>query len=291
MMNTHPSIVVVIGPTASGKSDFAVEYARTHNGEILSADSRQVYKGLDIGTGKITEEEMRGIPHYMLDVYDLNEEVSVVRFEKEAREHIDDILSRGKTPIICGGTGYYVDALIYGSNLPEVPHDKNLRMSLESKTKEELYDLLLSKDKARAETIDRDNPVRLIRALEILHHTDHVPPRKEPSPLYRVELFIMTPSREVLRTRIKKRIEKRLDAGMLEEVATLLRKKEYSERELKRFGIEYYLIALHLRGELTLEEMKERLFYAIYHYAKRQETWNKRYKNAEGFSITKIPVE
>lgn len=290
-MNNLPSIIVVIGPTASGKSDFAVELALKHDGEIISADSRQVYKGLDLGTGKITEEEMRGVPHYMLDIYDLDEEVSVVRFEQEARACIDNILARGKTPIICGGTGYYIDALIYGSNLPEVAHDKDLRASLESKTKEELYDLLLAKDTARAETIDKDNPVRLVRALEILHHLDHVPPRKESSPLYKVELFVMTPSRLVLRARIKRRIERRLDAGMLQEVKDLLQKKDYTEQELKRFGIEYYLIALYIRGELTLEEMKERLFYAIYHYAKRQETWNKRYKNAEGFSVTKIPVE
>jgi tRNA dimethylallyltransferase len=285
-----PRIIAIIGPTASGKSDFAVEYALTHNGEIISTDSRQVYKGLDIGTGKITKEEMRDVKHYMLDVYEKGEEVSVVRFKNDALPMIEKILFEGKTPILCGGTGQYLDALIYENTVPEVPPNQTLRNELSQKTKEDLYALLFKKDLRRASTIDKDNPVRLVRALEILEYKDHIP---ESTPLqlrYDVEMYIMSPSREVLRDRIKRRIEKRLFSGMVEEVGNLLKEKEYSEKELKKFGIEYYLIARYLRQEITEQEMKERLFFAIYHYAKRQQVWNKKYENDPHIVLKKISV-
>ncbi|MEN9881288.1 MAG: tRNA delta(2)-isopentenylpyrophosphate transferase, tRNA dimethylallyltransferase [Candidatus Parcubacteria bacterium] len=290
-MKQLPKVIAVIGPTASGKSDFAVEYALAHNGEIISTDSRQVYEGLDIGTGKITHDEMKGVPHHMLDVYAPGEEVSVVRFRDDALPIIEDIFARGKTPIICGGTGQYLDALIYNETLPQVPPNATLRRELSHKTKEELFIMLQTSDSTRAKTIDKDNPARLIRALEIINHQNFVPKQQKPELRYTIEMYIMAPSRDVLRDRIKRRIEKRLHQGMLEEVSTLLEKKIYSEQELKRFGIEYYLIARYLRGELLEDEMKEKLFYAIYHYAKRQETWNKKYTTIPAITLTMVTVK
>ena len=174
-------VVVIIGPTASGKSDFAVEYALSHNGEIISADSRQLYRGLDIGTGKITREEMKGIPHHMLDVCDIGEKFSVAEYVRLALPILEDIRARGKTTIICGGTGHYVDALIYKDTFPQIPPNETLRKELEGKTTEELFEELTSCDPDRAKTIDKHNRVRLIRALEIVTSTGKpIPPLTPP---------------------------------------------------------------------------------------------------------------
>ena len=168
-MDPKPKIIVVCGPTATGKSDKAVEIAKSlpNGGEIISADSRQVYKYLDIGSGKITHDEMHGIPHYMLDVCEPSLIYSVVDFQKEARKNIEDIFARGKTPIICGGTGMYIDALVYNTVFPEVPPNETLRKELENKNTEDLQTMLQTLDTERYEDIDIHNRVRLIRAIEI----------------------------------------------------------------------------------------------------------------------------
>lgn len=276
MKNTDPHVYVVIGPTASGKTDFAVELAHKIDGEIISADSRQVYKKLDIGSGKVTQEEMKGIPHHMLDVYELGDDVSVVRYRDDALPILEDIIARGKTPIICGGTGQYVDALIDITSLPEVGPDPILRRELEQKSTEELFEELASKDPKRACAIDKHNRVRLIRALEIVESLGEVPAAATPVSRYPTTIYIMQPSRELLRERIVRRLLKRLDNGMIEEVEQLL-KDGADHKELFRLGLEYRYISLFLQKKITLDEMIEQLTNKIWRYAKRQQTWNKKY--------------
>ncbi len=281
-MKQSSKIFVVVGPTASGKSDFAVELALTHNGEIISADSRQVYKGLDIGTGKITEEEMKGIKHHMLSVYELGAEVRVARFARAASPTIEAILKRGKTPIICGGTGQYIDALIYNTSLPKVPPNKTLRERLEKLTTNELYTKLADLDPKRAEKIDIHNRVRLIRALEITESLGAVPQLATPELKYDTTLYLLAPTRELLRTRITKRLEKRIAAGMVEAVKTILKKiktlyGQSSDTETKKLGLEYVSIGKFLDNTLSEEDMKKEIITKSCQYAKRQETWNKKY--------------
>ncbi len=275
-MNTQPHVIVVVGPTASGKSDFAVELARKHNGEIISADSRQIYKGLDIGTGKITREEMKGITHYMLDVCDLDDDFSVAEYKRLAFPILEDILARGKTPIICGGTGQYIDALIYTQEIPEVKPNKKLREELERKTADDLYNELLSKDKRRAGEIDKHNKVRLIRALEIVAALGIVPIQSEANCIRPTEIYLMDISRELLRERITKRLFKRLEIGMIDEVQKIMH-QGYTSDSMRKFGLEYVTIAKHLEGTLTKNEMEEEIVTKSMQYAKRQQTWNKKY--------------
>lgn len=275
-MNESRKVIVVAGPTASGKSDFAVDLALKENGEVISADSRQVYRKLDIGTGKITSEEMKGVPHHMLDVVDVEEEFSVAEYARRAKPIMEDIWSRGKTPIICGGTGQYIDALIYDVEVPPVPPNDELRKEMDRKTVDELFAELAGKDPYRADTIDRHNKVRIIRALEIANELGYVPPLHEPTLLYATEFYLMNPSRELLRQRIEKRLLSRLDAGMLNECKKLLEQGVTHER-LEQLGLEYRYMSRHLRGELSHEDFITELKNKIGQYAKRQETWNKKY--------------
>ncbi len=275
-MKKNSHVIVVAGPTASGKSDFAVALAKKCNGEIISADSRQVYKGLDIGTGKITHEEMQGIPHHMLDVYTTGEEVSVARYAHEARPILEEILERGKTPIICGGTGQYIDALIFDTPIPKVPPDTALRTLLEKKETGELFRMLTEKDPLRAQTIDKHNRVRLIRSLEIIETLGAVPPTPPSSFVYPTTFYLLSPSRELLRKRITARLHKRLAMGMIEEVEKLLEQIP-SISQLKRYGIEYAVIARYLKEEIDRATMEEEIITQSMRYAKRQMTWNRKY--------------
>ncbi|MFA5131743.1 MAG: tRNA (adenosine(37)-N6)-dimethylallyltransferase MiaA [Candidatus Paceibacterota bacterium] len=290
-METNPKVLVVVGPTASGKSDFAVNLAinlsrvnsRDEVGntipiqyEIISADSRQVYKGLDIGTGKITEEEMKGVVHHMLSVYELHDEVSVARYARDTTPILADILSRGKTPIICGGTGQYIDALIFDTTTPPVPPNQKLREELEMLSSEELVARLTTRDPIRSGNIDPHNRVRLIRALEIVDALGTVPAQTTPTLLYDTEIYLMNPTRELLRERITKRLESRLAIGMIEEVRDVM-SKGYTSNDMKKFGLEYVTIGKYLEGALSPEEMKEELVTKSMQYAKRQQTWNKKY--------------
>lgn len=273
---SKPKVIVVAGPTASGKSDFAVELALEHNGEIISADSRQVYKDLDIGTGKITQEEMKGVPHHMLSVYELGENVGVARFARDASAILRDIIARGKTPIICGGTGQYIDALIFDTAIPEVPPNKKLRDKLEKLSTERLAEHLARSDKARRATIDPRNRRRLIRALEIVHARGSVPFLGRPKLLYDTKIYLMNHSRDVLRACITKRLEKRLALGMVDEVRNVM-KQGYASTIMKKFGLEYVTIGRYLEGALTEAQMRAELITKTMQYAKRQGTWNKKY--------------
>jgi tRNA dimethylallyltransferase len=272
-----PKILVVCGPTATGKSDKAVEIAIQRNGEIISADSRQIYKGLDIGSGKITEEEMKGVPHYMLDVADPKNIFSVEEFVEQGKKAIDKILEKGNLPIICGGTGYYIDALIYNIHFPEVAPNETLRKELELYTLEQLQNKLLELDPERYETIDTKNPVRLVRAIEIATELGKVPLLERNSP-YEVEWIYLDFPDEVLKERIYKRLISRLENGMLDE-AKKLNTSGLSFERMKQLGLEYRYQAMHLLGEISYEEMIEQLNTKIWQFAKRQRTWFKKYMN------------
>jgi tRNA dimethylallyltransferase len=272
-----PHILVIVGPTASGKSDLAVELALRHNGEIISADSRQVYTGLDIGTGKITTEEMKGVPHHLLDVADPRNRFTVVEYIDLAKKAIEDIANRGKMPIIVGGTGFYIHAFIDGAILPEVPPDEALRDELNKKSAEELFSILEKVDPDRAATIDRHNARRIIRAIEIATHIGKVPEvRLNPLP-YEVRFIGLDVPGEKLKERICVRLEKRLSNGMIEEVKRLSDEGLSWER-MEELGLEYRYLALHLQGKIPVTEMKEKLATEIWHYARRQMTWFKKDK-------------
>lgn len=276
MNKSNPHIIVVCGPTATGKSDYAVTLAKKIGGEIISADSRQVYIGLDIGSGKITKKEMKGVPHHLLDIASPKSTFTVERFQKLGKRVIADILKHGKTPIICGGTGFYIDSLVYESRFPAVPPNKTLRATLEKKSTEELLSLLKEKDPERAETIDTKNKVRLIRALEIVDTIGKVPEIKKESP-YDIEWIGLDFSDEILKERIHIRLLKRLKGGMIREVENL-HTQGLSWKRMRELGLEYRYLADYLTGNLTKEEMTTQLESAIWQYAKRQRTWFKRNK-------------
>ncbi len=268
-------IIVVCGSTATGKSDLAVILSRIHNGEVVSADSRQVYKGLNIGSGKITKKEMRGVRHHMLDVVHVKKVYSVADYVRQAKICVEDILSRGKVPIICGGTGQYIDALVYGTEFPEVPVDTHLRKKLEKINTEDLYALLCTQDRRRAKDIDKNNRVRLIRALEITATLGTVPKIKKQKAAYDTLWIGLTVPKEILQEKIKARLLRRMRTGMMREIAQL-HAKGTSWRRLESLGLEYLYGALFLQKKITKEEMLTELQNKIWQYSKRQMTWFKR---------------
>ena len=278
-MGQKPKIIVILGQTATGKSDFAVEVARQFGGEVVSADSRQVYKGMDLGTGKVTKKEMRGIPHYMLDIVSpRNKTFSASDFQKLASKKIDEIIKKGKVPIICGGTGFYLDAIVNGNIFPEVPPNEKLRKELYSKSAIALFEYLKKIDLRRAKDIDPKNKVRLIRAIEIAKALGKVPKiNKNDSPFDVIKIGLIFPNEE-LKQRIYTRLIKRMELGMLKEMENL-HKSGVSWKKMESFGLEYRYSAFYLQGKINKEEMVEKLFSQIWHFAKRQKTWFKRDKN------------
>lgn len=270
-----PKVIVVLGQTSTGKSDIAVMLARKFNGEVISADSRQIYKGLDLGTGKITKKEMKGVPHHLLDVANPKKVFAVTDFKILAEKKIKEILARGKTPIIAGGTGFYIDAVVSGIVFPEVLPNEKLRKTLEKKTPEELFIILQKLDKARAKTIDKHNKVRLVRAIEIAKALGKVPKAKNKAPLYQfIQIGLYLPE-DLLKEKINTRLLARIKKGMFKE-AQSLHVKGLTWKRMEELGLEYRYMALCLQKKITKEEMREELKTKIYQYAKRQKTWFKR---------------
>lgn len=276
-------LVVIVGPTASGKSDLAVKLARQFKSEIISADSRQVYKGLDIGSGKVTKQEMKGVPHYLLDVANPKRVFTVSQYQKLAQKKIKEIWAKGKTPIIVGGTGLYIRAAVDGIIFPEVPPNLKLRKELEQKSVEELFNILTKLDQERANNIDAKNPRRLIRAIEIATVLRSVP-KLVAHPITTNEniLFIgLNPSDEILKKKIKLRLAKRLKAkgknNLLTEVKRL-RRTGLSWQRLEDLGLEYRYVALFLQHKISKIEMEELIVKESWQYAKRQYTWFKQDK-------------
>ncbi len=275
-------LIVILGPTATGKSDLAVLLAKRHSGEVISADSRQVYTGLDIGSGKITKREMKGVPHHLLNVVSPKKRFSVSDYVKHATKALADIEKREKLPIVAGGTGLYIDGFLNGIVFPEVPPNPLLRKKLERKTLAELARILKTKDPERFKSIDTKNKVRLIRALEIVSALGKVPKQKA-KPLERDILWIgLTDSTEALTQRIKKRLLARLKKGMEREVRAL-KKGGVSWKRLYDLGLEYRYVAERLQKKITGREMADEILKESIAYSKRQMTWFKRNQKIHWF--------
>lgn len=281
------NIIVVCGPTAVGKSAVAVELAKRLDGEIVSADSRQVYRGLDIGTGKITKKEMQGVRHHLIDVASPRRTYTVTRFVRDADRAIRGIVRRGKLPIVCGGTGFYIDALLRRVTPAPVAPNPTLRKKLSVLSTDELMTLLQRRDAARAQTIDPNNTVRLIRALEIIDALGAVPSiTKKKSPSQALWVGITLP-RDHLRVNIVERLRRRLDLGLVEEVERLW-KEGMSDTRLNLLGLEYRETLRYLRGEVSKAMFIEQLATAIWKYAKRQLTWFRRNPDIRWFEPNQI---
>lgn len=271
-----PKVITIVGPTASGKSALAVELALRLNGEVISVDSRQVYRGMDIGTGKVTTAEMLGIPHHLIDIADpATDTYTATDFVRDAHAAVTDILSRGKMPILCGGTFFYLDILRGRMSPAPVPPNPALRKELEALSLSDLRERLAALDPARAETVDTQNPRRLIRSVEIATALGAVPKVTTTDSLYDWTILGIDVPPELLRERITTRLDERLADGMIAEVEHL-HDAGVSWERLLSFGLEYRFIAEHLRGENDASTMREKLFPAICQYAKRQRTWLRR---------------
>lgn len=272
----NKKLIVILGPNASGKSAMAIKLAKKFGGEIISADSRQVYRGMDIGTGKVTKKERQRILHYLLDVANPKRRFTVAQYQELAQAAIKKIFKKNKIPILCGGTGFYIQAVIDGIVIPCVLPDWKLRKKLEKKSPKQLYQMLKKLDPERAKTIEKKNPRRLIRAIEIVKKTKKPVPKFKTKPLpYPVLLIGIKKSPQELKKLIKKRLLKRLKSGMIGEVKKL-RKQGLSWQKLDDFGLEYRFVARYLQKKISYKEMIEKLQKDIEHFAKRQMTWFKK---------------
>lgn len=280
-----PKLIVVEGTTASGKSDFGVELALCYGGEIISADSRQVFRGLDLGSGKITPEETKGVPHHLIDVCDAGSFFSMADFQKLAYEAIDDVIARGKLPFLVGGTGLYVASVADGYVMSDRTPDLDYRAELEKLTTEALYAML--KEIVPETDVDPRNRNRVMRLLEKIHDGDDVTPSKEAR--YETLRLGVTWDRAVVRQRIDERLDRRIEMGMIEEVKGLL-DAGVSEEYMIKLGLEYKFVTQYLRGDYTLEEMRNLLATAIKQFAKRQMIWFRRDSSIQWLDMTADPV-
>ena len=276
---TRYNCAVVLGATATGKTALAVKLAHAKHGEIISADSRQVYRGLDLGTGKDLQE-YGSIPYHLIDVCDLSREFTVFHFQQEAYRIFPQLVEKGALPIIAGGTGLYLDAIIRSYELIPVPEDPALRATLTTKTLPELQDMLMALKPDIHNKTDLEQPDRLVRAIEIARyrqehpesaavHLHNVPPIKP-------KIYGISFERSILRERIRRRLIARIDAGMIEETEQI-HAQGYSWERLESLGLEYRFTAQYLQGKIESKEAYiEQLYRAIGQFAKRQETWFRR---------------
>ncbi len=285
-MSDLSKIIVIMGTNASGKSGLGVTLAEHYGGEIVSADSRQVFRGLDLGSGKITPEETRGVPHHLIDVCEPGEFFSMHDFQRMAYEAIDGIISRDRLSFLVGGTGLYVASVTEGYVMSDKAPDLEYRAYLETFETPKLYEMLL---KALPDTdVEPKNRNRVMRLLEKLHAGDDHVPRSQPR--YECLKLGVTWEREALRARIDERLERRLKAGMIEEVKGLM-DAGVSAEFLYKLGLEYRFIAQYLNGEISSrEEMVELLGTAIKQFAKRQMTWFRRDRDILWLDMTGDPV-
>jgi len=280
-----PKVIVICGPTASGKTALSIELAKKINGEIISSDSMQIYKYMDIGTAKPTTEERQGIPHHLLDFVEPNQRYSVAEFKKDAETAIEEIISRGKTPIVVGGTGLYVDSLIYGIEYQDIQLDEKYRQELEERAEREglenLYEEAQKIDPQAMEKISQNDRKRIIRVLEIYKATgknkteQEIESRKK-GVKYDYKVFAINWDRELLYERINKRVDIMIEQGLIQEVQELL--KKYTEFPTAMQGLGYKEVVEYLQGTVTREEMIEKIKMETRRYAKRQITWFKKNK-------------
>lgn len=280
-----PKVIVICGPTASGKTALSIELAKKINGEIISSDSMQIYKNMDIGTAKPTTEEMQGIPHHLIGFVEPSQRYSVAEFKKDAEKAIEEILQKGKTPIVVGGTGLYVDSLIYGIEYQDIELDEKYRQELEERAEKEglsqIYEEAKKIDHHAMEKISPNDKKRIFRVLEIYKATgknkteQEIESRKN-GVKYDYKVFAINWEREILYERINKRVDIMIEQGLIEEVQELL--KKYDEFPTAMQGLGYKEVVEYLQGETSKEEMIEKIKMETRRYAKRQITWFKKNK-------------
>ena len=280
-----PKIIVICGPTASGKTALSIQLAKTIDGEIVSADSMQIYKDMDIGTAKPTYEEMDGIKHFLIDTVSPTKRYSVANYKKDALNAIEEILKKGKTPIVVGGTGLYVDSLVQGIEYDDIEVDLKYRKELEKNAEEKgleyLYKNALEIDPLAMEKISQNDKKRIFRVLEIYHSTGKTKTvqekkSKEKENPYEYIVFAIDMERQKLYERINKRVDIMLENGLVDEVKSLINK--YKELPTAIQGLGYKEVILYLKKEITYEEMVEKIKQETRHYAKRQLTWFRKNK-------------
>lgn len=267
-------IITIIGPTASGKTSLAVALAKDLNTEIISGDSRQVYRRMDLGTGKdLSEYRIDGIniPYHLIDIAEPGTKYNLFQYQQDFLPVYEQIKAKGKMPILCGGTGLYVESILRGFNLVPVPENTDLRESLSGKTLDELTDILKGY-KTLHNTTDVDTVNRAIRAIEIEEYMCQHPVEKRSFPALNALIIGIDVDRDVRRQRISRRLKQRLDEGMIEEVRALL-KEGVSADDLIYYGLEYKYLTLYVLGRLSYDEMYRQLEIAIHQFAKRQMTW------------------
>ena len=290
-------LLIIAGPTATGKSDAAVELATRMNGAVISADSMQVYKGMDIGSAKITQEEMRGVPHYLIDCIDPSESWNVVRFQQKAREAVREIAESGRLPILCGGTGFYIQALLYDVDFTQMEENSELRESLQKFADENgpeaLHAMLAARDPASAAAIHPGNVKRVIRALEFAGGTGqsiaaHNQEQRAKEAAYDAVFLVLTMERKKLYERIDRRVDFMMERGLLAEVSAL-REAGIPRDSTSMQGIGYKQIYGYLEGEYSLEEAVRLTKRDTRHFAKRQLTWFRREKNVRWVDLDSFP--
>ena len=278
-------VIVICGPTASGKTGLSIELAKKVNGEIVSADSMQIYKEMDIGTAKPTKEEQQGIKHYLIDFVSPEERYSVADYKKEAKKAIEEIIQKGKIPIVVGGTGLYVDSLIYGIEYADIEFDKDYREKLEKRVQKEglekLYEEAKKIDPIAIEKISQNDEKRILRILEIYKATgknkteQEEESRKNP-PKYDYQVYALKWEREALYERINKRVDIMIEPGLIEEVKKILQTHKVFPTAMQ--GLGYKEVVEYIAGDLTKQEMIEKLKRDTRRYSKRQMTWFRKNK-------------
>lgn len=282
-------LVVITGTNASGKSGLGIELALKYDASIVSADSRQVFTGLDLGSGKVTKEEMKGVPHYLIDIAAPNDFYSVSHFQKDAYKAIDDIHMQGRNAFMVGGTGLYVNSVVDGYNLNDAKPDFVLRRSIEEKSLEEIIEYLREHNPKALEQIDNNNKRRLERAVEKVMTGDTT--QRESVPRYETLVIGVTWPRQMLYERIRQRLDKRLDEGMIDEVIKL-RENGATDDFLYRLGLEYRYILMYLRGEFAdYDAFYNKLFMEIRHLAKEQMTWFRKRSDINWIDMTGNPYD
>lgn len=281
-----PKVIVIVGPTASGKTSLSIELAKRINGEIVSCDSMQIYKDMDIGSAKPTYEEMQGIKHYLIDCVEPTKRFSVAEYKKQAELAIEHIIKKGKIPIVVGGTGLYADSLIYGIEYPEIQFDNDYREKLEKKAEteqglEQLYIQAKKIDENAMQKISRNDKKRIIRVLEIYHQTGKTKTELEifsrkNKVKYDFKVFAINMDRDILYDRINKRVDIMIESGLINEVENLL--KKYDSFPTAMQGLGYKEVVEFLAGKITKEEMIDKIKQETRRYAKRQLTWFKKNK-------------
>lgn len=277
-------LIILTGPTAVGKTELSIRLAKIVQGSVISADSMQVYRHMDIGSAKITKEEMQEIPHYLIDTFEPDEEFHVVRFQEYAKQYMEEIYAQGRMPIIAGGTGFYIQALLYDIDFTQEREDTEYRTALEKTAREQggsvLHDMLKKIDPQAAEQIHEHNIKRMIRALEFYHLSgqkisDHNETERQKESPYNFAYFVLNDNREKLYERINERVEQMMEEGLVEEVEHL-RKLGCNRHMVSMQGLGYKEILAYLDGECTLEEAVYRIKRDTRHFAKRQLTWFRR---------------